>query len=81
VCVFKVPLLSWYYGAPVDAPIRSGKSSGDAEASFSCGCLATRFLWMVGRCGVVETRSTSNPTRGSHLGLELWSSGGCLATV
>jgi hypothetical protein len=39
----------------------------------SGGCFAVAVLWRPGR--------RPNPTGGSRLGLEVWSSGGCLATV
>jgi hypothetical protein len=33
MCVFKVPLLSWYCVVLIDVLIRSGKLSGGVEAS------------------------------------------------
>jgi hypothetical protein len=45
----------------------------DAWPPDSCGWLVVAVLWRPGR--------RPNPTRGSHLGLEVWFSGGCLATV
>jgi hypothetical protein len=43
VRVFKVPLLSWYFGGLFEVPIRLGKSSGGVQVSSSGGCLATSF--------------------------------------